>query len=277
MATSIQNKRYWNEEYQWDRKGEEWSGTWGDSALQWTASILPRIRAFLPAETILEIGPGFGRWTTFLKDYCDRLFLVDIADKCVAACRERFQRDAHISYSVTDGDSLAMIPDASVDFAFSFDSLVHVEAQTIDCYLKDLAKKLTTDGVAFVHHSNIGEYAGHFARLDQLGWARKPLAAVGMVEQTGHGRARSMTAERFRQSATDAGLACVGQELVNWNTKPSHLIDCFSIVTREGSKFHRPHALTINGDFMREARKVRALRGTYQNITRTYDRFNAGP
>src|SRR6266550_6857049 len=65
--------------YDWKDAGEEWSAPWGTSAAQWFGAILPRVRAFLPAETILEIAPGFGRWTYYLKDYCQELWIVDRA------------------------------------------------------------------------------------------------------------------------------------------------------------------------------------------------------
>ena len=56
--------------YDWKDEGEEWSAPWGTSSAQWFGAILPRIRDCLPAETILEIAPGFGRWTHYLKDHC---------------------------------------------------------------------------------------------------------------------------------------------------------------------------------------------------------------
>ena len=34
-----------------------------DCDSQWFGLIFPRIHAFLPTGTILEIAPGFGRWT----------------------------------------------------------------------------------------------------------------------------------------------------------------------------------------------------------------------
>lgn len=40
---------------------------WGSSQQQWQRALLPRLRAFLPTQTILEIAPGFGRWTEHLK------------------------------------------------------------------------------------------------------------------------------------------------------------------------------------------------------------------
>jgi hypothetical protein len=55
---------------------------------------------------------------------CDTLTVVDLNEKCISACKTRFAGVAHIRYHVNDGRSLSMVPDESVDFAVSFDSLV---------------------------------------------------------------------------------------------------------------------------------------------------------
>ncbi len=80
--------------YDWKEAGEEWSALWGTSAAQWEHAILPRIRSRLPTETILEIAPGFGRWTHYLKDYCRELWIVDRIGECIEACRQRFASDS---------------------------------------------------------------------------------------------------------------------------------------------------------------------------------------
>src|SRR5262245_2252109 len=89
MPTVEQNRRIWNVR-DWTEGGEEWSSAWGDSSAQWQWTIFPRIAAFLPAGTILEIAPGYGRWTHYLKDYCDELIGVDLSRRCVRACQRRF-------------------------------------------------------------------------------------------------------------------------------------------------------------------------------------------
>ena len=76
--------------YDWKDAGEEWSAPWGTSAAQWFGAILPRIRDCLPTGRILEIAPGFGRWTHYLKNYCDELSIVDRSSKCIEASRRRF-------------------------------------------------------------------------------------------------------------------------------------------------------------------------------------------
>jgi hypothetical protein len=70
MPTVEQNLQLWNSIYGWTQQGEEWSSAWGGSEAQWLGAIFPRIRAFIPTDSILEIAPGFGRWTNFLKRWC---------------------------------------------------------------------------------------------------------------------------------------------------------------------------------------------------------------
>src|SRR5437867_5041173 len=72
----------------WKEAGEEWSAPWGSSAAQWAGTILPRIRDFLPTGAILEIAPGFGRWTHYLKDYCQDLWIVDRSSECIERSEE---------------------------------------------------------------------------------------------------------------------------------------------------------------------------------------------
>ena len=86
MPSIEENVYKWNEDYSWQSGGEPWSAPWGSSSAQWYGCIYPRIQRFLPAPTILEIAPGFGRWTEFLLSHCDTLIGVDVAPKCVEAC-----------------------------------------------------------------------------------------------------------------------------------------------------------------------------------------------
>ena len=127
MPSIEENKLVWDANYDWGQAGNEWSGSYGGVAMHWYATLLPRLPAFVPTGTILEIAPGFGRWTNVLKDLCQQLVVVDLSAKCIEACQARFADSTHITYHVNDGKSLAMIADESIDFAFSFDSLVHAE------------------------------------------------------------------------------------------------------------------------------------------------------
>ena len=242
MPTIEENKRVWNTTYNWEQQGNEWSSDSGGVEMQWRNIILPRIQEFLPAKTVLEIAPGFGRWTEYLKDLCENLILVDLAEKCIQACKSRFSSCSHITYHVNDGKSLDMIPDGSIDFVFSFDSLVHAEDDVLKAYINQLSKKLTKDGVGCIHHSNLGEYAAYYSLLRKIPRGRGLLVRLGLIELD-HWRAISMTASKFEQYAEEAGLQCISQDIIKWGTK-RRLIDCISTFTRKDSVWSRPNKVT---------------------------------
>lgn len=261
MPTVGQNLQMWDVDYEWTKQGEEWSSAWGGSESQWFGAIYPRIHSFLPTGTILELAPGFGRWTNYLKNWCEHLIIVDLSENCIKSCQQRFASDSNITYHVNDGKSLAMVPDRSIDFVFSFDSLVHAEAEVIQAYLNQLSKKLKSNGVGFVHHSNLGEYRRGFSIIERIpGFLRDRLTQKGLLDRT-HWRAFSMTARLFEKFSDQAGLHCVSQELVNWGTK--RLIDCFSIFTLKTSVWARPNVVVENPEFMKEASMIKRLSAVY--------------
>jgi len=262
---SVELNRTWWEgtgpEAHWARAGNNWSDAYGDPDTQWYGSLLPRIHRFVPVGTILEIAPGFGRWTQHLHRLAIRLIAVDLSDLCIQACRERFRRVDNIEYYVNDGRSLAMVDDGSVDFVFSFDSLVHVELDVIDAYLVQLQAKLSFDGVAFLHHSNLGQFASYFALLDRLPRGRGLLSRLGLVEGSDQKRAKTVTAAAVKGCAERAGLSVVSQEVINWRSRRP--IDCISVITRPCSRWAAGYRQLINTEFDAEASYLRRLGGLY--------------
>jgi SAM-dependent methyltransferase len=255
VPTVADNRAMWDDWYEWLDRGEEWSAAWGGSEAQWRGTILPRIEQFLPARTILEIAPGFGRWTHYLRERCDRLVLVDLSERCIVACRERFAGDGRVAFHVNDGRSIPMIEDSSVDFAFTFDSLVHAEADVLRDYARELARVLVPGGAAFVHHSNAGEYRRYFeARQHLPRVVRERLIERGLLDRL-HRRALSVTAGEFGMWCEAAGLSCTTQELVNWGGK--RLIDCFSTIVLASARGEGPTRVVRNSGFMAEAEAVR--------------------
>jgi SAM-dependent methyltransferase len=207
-----ENLRTWAE-YRWERDGDEWSAPWGSSHVMWAATILPRIAHFLPAGRVLEIAPGRGRCTQFLAPLCERLIVVDVVRANITACRERFARVRNIDYHLGDGCTLPFVPDASLDFAFSWDSLVHVDAEVLAGYLRELARTLKPGAFAFIHHSN---YAS--------------ILAAGQKVKDLHGRDPSTSSTWVADACPRVGLHCRVQELLPWGGMG--LLDCFSLVER---------------------------------------------
>lgn len=227
VASLEENYEYWNHSYDWSRYfGDGWSERWGGPEAQWQWAIYPRVRQHLRAHTILEIGPGFGRWTQFLKDHCEQLIIVDISEKCIHACRQRFDTEEHIVFRTGNGYSLDFLEDASVDFVFSFESLIHTEIDILSSYLGEFERTLKDGGSGFLHHSNQGSYASYFDAIDRMPrFLAKQLQLRGLLDYD-EWRARTVTAGNFREAAQEAGLAVSAQELVPWGGK--RLIDCFT-------------------------------------------------
>ena len=256
MPSIQQNYERW-QQHQWAQSGDEWSpgrSAEGTSVL-WSRTILPRIEKYLPAGTVLEIGPGFGRWTHFLRRYAGQLILVDLSDRCIESCRRRFAGDTRLRYLVNDGASLEGVPDASVDFIFSFDSLVHAEADAIGAYLGQAARKLKAGGAGFLHHSNLGAFIRD--RNGRVPWF--------VTRQ--HWRGASMSADVFERQCRQAGLRCRSQELINWIGRELDadrhrlpgpcmpLIDCLSVFTNDAPSDERPIRI-FNDSFVDEWRQA---------------------
>lgn len=249
MATAKENKTVWSETYNWQDRGDEWSAGWGGPEAQWYGTLFRRVHRFIPTGTILEIAPGYGRWTHFLKDLCQHLVIVDLAENCIEGCKERFADASNIEYHVNDGKSLEMIADKSIDFAFSFDSLVHADANSLRSYLQQLSAKLKPNGTGFIHHSNLGAYIKDGVippEINSKMW-RDP----------------GMSAKLFAEFCDQAGLRCVSQELTDWTANPEHLIDCFSVFTPKDSTRSRANVIVENPRFMEEMRICYAVSRLY--------------
>ena len=242
MATVEENLATWSK-WDWSHLGDEWSSSWGGTEYVWWGTIFPRIQAFVPTDSILEIGPGFGRCTQYLQNFCRKLMVVDLTEGCIAGCRKRLAGSSHISYFVNDGKSLGMIAEGSIDFVFSWDSLVHAERDVLRAYLIQLATKLKPEGAGFIHHSNLGAY-----RNSQTG---------ELEVENPHWRAASMTAQLFAEYCAEVGLQCIAQEIVAWGSPIMN--DCFSLFTHKESSFSRSNRIAENGDFGGEIARLSAI------------------
>jgi hypothetical protein len=261
-----ENKALWDGAYDWPDGGDEWSKPWGGPASEWYATLYPRLRHFLPASTIVEIAPGYGRWTQYLLGHCDHLIGVDLSQECVTACERRFEGDNKAEFHVNDGRSLDMVPGGSADLVFSFDSLVHAEADVLEAYMTALATKLSPDGVAFLHHSNLAgritdpkiRYGTQLAR--SVPATMRVVRKLGMLQPT-HFRAASMSGGLLAEFATSAGLHCTSQEHISWHG--SAIIDCISVVSRPGSRWDKTIEVVENPRFWDEALSAGAAERAY--------------
>lgn len=148
-----ENALKWNN-YRWERGENEWT-----SSAQWKQSVIDHIMLgnIRPNSVVVEIGPGYGRWTRKLIEISSRVMVVDVAEKCINHCREVFGANDNVEFHVNDGRSLAFAEDESVDFIWSFDVFVHIEPEDIEAYMREFRRVLKPDGVAILHHGIIGK------------------------------------------------------------------------------------------------------------------------
>lgn len=208
MATIEKNLQIWDSKEHWERgvygdgvglsDGEKWSRNWGSSKNQWEVTILPRIREFLPSGIMLELAPGRGRWTLFLKEYAQSLVIADISKLCIDYCKKRFSDSNNIRYLTNDGRTLQGVGDSEVDFIFSFDSLVHVDMVDIESYLGEFSRVLRPGGKAFIHHSNLGFYNEK-------------------VASSTHMRAKDVSGDKVAKVAAQYQLQVQSQEFIPWS------------------------------------------------------------
>lgn len=232
------NAELWGKYYDWTGAGEEWSEMWGGSRAQWLGSLYPRISAFLPAQSILEIAPGYGRWTQYLLSACKQYLGIDLSQDCIDACKKRFGGATHASFSTNDGISLSRASDSSIDFVFSFDSLVHAAADVMSAYVTEILRVLRNDGVAFIHHSNWLEIEGRVTN--------------------NHGRGLDVSADFVKEAVVKAGGVVLIQEKINWGE--SECTDCLSLFGHNGPS---EPVLIENHDFMLEGNNIRKYQSPY--------------
>lgn len=159
---------YWSA-YDWSRQGNEWN-----SSPEWKQALIDDVLLHWipPGVSTLEIGPGAGRWTEVLAPRASHLRLVDVSERPLELCRDRFGEDSAISYILTRNSDLPGVPNSSVDAIWSFDVFVHLAPPDQASYLTEIARVLTPGGVAVIHHAD-GRNQGHLP--SRQGW-RSPMS-----------------------------------------------------------------------------------------------------
>ena len=223
------NLAAWSSGRDWGGEGEAWSSPWGGSEAQWFGLLYPRLHRRLPARSILEIAPGYGRWTRFLLPGCTEFLGVDLSATAIEACRESFASAGHARFIRNDG--LTLPPGGPFDLVFSFDSLVHAEIEVFQAYVPQILAKLAPGGVAFLHHSN--------------------LAALDPAMANPHHRARSVSALKLRELVEAQGGAVMVQEVIAWGAIQQH--DCMTLFGRRDNFPQAQPVLLDNTESSREA------------------------
>jgi ubiquinone/menaquinone biosynthesis C-methylase UbiE len=167
--SAADNRERWSE-WDWSSLGEEWTASeeWKQGLVD--EILLPRVPS---GGTVLEIGPGGGRWSVILAERADRLILVDVSPRVLEVARERLVDAPQVSYVRAAGSDLPGVEDGTVNAIWSFDVFVHVAPVDQAAYLDEMARVLSPGGVALIHHAD-GRNRGRLP--SRTGW-RAPMSA----------------------------------------------------------------------------------------------------
>lgn len=165
----------------------------------------------LDLSDVIELACGRGRHVPQYIERARRITLVDILQKNIDICRERFQREQKINYYKNDGYDLKNLKSDSYSSLFTYDAMVHFELIDIYSYLGDIFRVLGRGGRALLHHSNNGsDYRASFASAP-------------------HSRS-FMSKEVFAYLANRAGFTILDQKVIDWGDTPE--LDCITLIEK---------------------------------------------
>jgi hypothetical protein len=240
MPSVDQNITKWNSKFKEFIKEEDygyrWSKLWGSPLLQWYSTIFPRINEFLPRKHIYEIASGLGRWSEFLEHYCKKLTLSDVSSESIDFLNEKYKYKDNVICFKTDGKTINN--SYTIDFLFSFDSLVHCDLDVNEAYIDEFKKKSAKNSICLIHHSNLGAWPEDLKENKHNGW-----------------RSKNVSAERINDRIKENNMNLISQELINWGGGHfEYFLDCITILANgenQGkSKFIK------NKNFMNAAKRV---------------------
>lgn len=173
-------------------------------------SVIYKMFCQLDLDRVIELAVGRGRHVPMYEAKANHIVLVDILQKNIEFCRERFKENNKIDYYCNNGYNLNELPSNEYSALFTYDAMVHFEMMDIFEYLKDIYRVLRKGGMALFHHSNnTSSYENSFS------------TAVG-------GR-NYMSKDLFAYLSYRAGFEVIEQNVFDWNAKD---LDCISLVRK---------------------------------------------
>jgi ubiquinone/menaquinone biosynthesis C-methylase UbiE len=135
-----------------DYYGQQWGDPDGVAALSFINRrwVQPYVQS---DKTGLEIGPGGGRWTRYLLGF-ETLYVVDHYPELLAELRKTCAQP-NMVFVLNDGTDFPSVPDAAVDYLFSFGVFVHLDVPLIESYLSNMKRVLKHGGNGVIQYSDM--------------------------------------------------------------------------------------------------------------------------
>ena len=158
-------KQYWDNQAQSPEAAlAAVDGSGNESIVQQTGRFAAaQMRAALDlkiSDRVLELGCGVGRIGKELAGDCAHWTGVDISAQMISHAQERIADMENIAFHQLQKSSLDMIPDASIDKAYSLAVLCHMDKEDLYLYLEELHRILAPGGIIYVDTWNLANPTG---------------------------------------------------------------------------------------------------------------------
>jgi ubiquinone/menaquinone biosynthesis C-methylase UbiE len=143
---------------------------------QFTARQVSSALDIQAGDHVLELGCGVARIGRELAPACAHWTGVDISGNMIERAAERTAHQDNVSLHRLDCSSLEMIPDNSIDKAYSIAVMCHMDKEDLYLYLEELQRVVKPGGMIFVETWNLAHPVGwkrweyevrHWSRSDQ--------------------------------------------------------------------------------------------------------------
>jgi len=125
--------------------------------------------ALRTTDRVLELGCGVGRIGHLLAPHVAHWEGADISANMLKVARERLAQHANVGFTELVRTSLAPLPDASFDKAYSVAVFIHMDKEDFYLYLEELARVLKPGGLIYFDTWNL---------TSRVGWRRFALEAA---------------------------------------------------------------------------------------------------
>jgi ubiquinone/menaquinone biosynthesis C-methylase UbiE len=105
------------------------------------------IKEDIANKVVLEIGCGIGRLTQYISPKAKKVYAVDISREMLDKAKDRLKY-TNIDFIESDGRSFEAVPDACVDYVFSFIVFQHMNANEVRSNLQEVMRVLKRGGTA---------------------------------------------------------------------------------------------------------------------------------
>lgn len=180
------NRQFW-EKYPAGYIGHPITGKYSDAYGGYLHLVIEQlIKPYIRSDsTVLEIGPGNGRWTRFFVK-AKEVICVDIID-LEKILRERFPYMNLRVFKLKDNVKLSFLKDSQINYIFSFDTFVHLGPECIKAYFEEFFRILKSNGHGIIHYSDWEKYKMFTNKYpNECEWPKNDLVSMqSYIEDSG--------------------------------------------------------------------------------------------